>query len=176
LISVHDSRVAIGIALSALFLDAMAFGSLLPVLPQFLLLIGVEGEVRVAFVASVLLLTFAIFQFLLGPVMSALGDRFGRRVILIPAMLGLGLDYAVMSVTDSIWVLVIARAVSGGLAATYAVAIAIGADCVPPEKRAGIFGLTSGAIGAGFVLGPCPPLHSSQSRSSRTLPCRKPSK
>lgn len=150
----RETRIVIGIALSALFLDAMAFGSLLPVLPDFLLHIGVERGAQIAFIASVLLLTFAIFQFLLSPVMSALGDRFGRRAVLIPAMLGLGLDYAVMSVTDSVLVLIVARAVSGALAATYAVAIAIGADCTPPEKRVGIFGLTSGAIGAGFVVGP----------------------
>ncbi|GGB61746.1 MFS transporter [Blastomonas aquatica] len=147
-------RLAIGIALCALFLDAMAFGSLLPVLPDFLRLVGMESETQIAVSASILLLTFAVFQFLFVPVMSALSDRFGRRAILIPSMLGLGFDYAIMSVTDSIVILTIARAVSGGLAATYAVAIAIAADCVPPEKRASIFGLASGAIGAGFVFGP----------------------
>jgi len=63
-------------------------------------------------------------------------------------------DYAVMGMTHSLVVLLIARIIGGFASATHSTAFAAMADLSPPEKRSAAFGLIGAAFGLGFVLGP----------------------
>jgi len=40
---------------------------------------------------------YALVQFLLAPALGALSDRFGRRPVLLLALLGMGIDYSVLA-------------------------------------------------------------------------------
>lgn len=150
----RDRRRAVGIALAALLLDSMAYGTLLPILPDFIASFGVDDRQQAAITAGLLIFSFSICQFVFAPIMGGLSDRYGRRIVMVITLIALAIDYLLMAMTDSIAVVFAGRALSGALAATYAVATSIGADCTPPEGRAKVFGLATGAIGAGFVIGP----------------------
>jgi DHA1 family tetracycline resistance protein-like MFS transporter len=93
-------------------------------------------------------------QFLCSPAVGALSDRFGRRPIVLLSNLGLGLDYVLMALAPNLVWLFIGRVIAGITAASISAAGAYIADVMPPEKRAGSFGLIGAAFGAGFVLGP----------------------
>ena len=140
--------------LSTLALDAMGIGLILPVMPVLI------GDVRGADLAeaavwgSVLTASFAVMQFLFSPLVGALSDRYGRRPILLISLAVLAVDYVVMALAETIWLLLLGRLIAGLAAATFATATAFMADISPPEKRAQNFGLTSAAFGFGFVLGP----------------------
>jgi DHA1 family tetracycline resistance protein-like MFS transporter len=97
---------------------------------------------------------YSLMQFLFGPGMGALSDRFGRRPILLISMLGLGLDYLLLAVAPSLWVVVVARIIGGAMGASIATASAYIADITPPEKRAQSFGIIGVAFGIGFITGP----------------------
>src|SRR5207248_8174485 len=81
-------------------------------------------------------------------------DGYGRRPVILLALLGLGCDYVVLSIAPSIWWLVIGRVVAGIGGATFVPAGAYIADVSPPEKRASNFGLIGVAFGLGFIAGP----------------------
>ena len=84
---------AIPIVLAAVVIDVIGFGIVMPVLPALVTQLGhmeLEAATRVA---GWLLAVFAVAQFFAGPVLGHLGDRFGRRPVLIAAMLGFSLDY-----------------------------------------------------------------------------------
>src|SRR5207248_3089024 len=81
-------------------------------------------------------------------------DGYGRRPVILLALLGLGCDYVVLSIAPSIWWLVIGRVVAGIGGATFVPAGAYIADVSPPEKRAANFGLIGVAFGLGFIAGP----------------------
>jgi DHA1 family tetracycline resistance protein-like MFS transporter len=66
----------------------------------------------------------------------------------------LALDYVVMAVAGSIWLLLGGRVIAGMAAATHATALAFMADITEPGKRAQNFGLISAGFGMGFILGP----------------------
>ena len=79
--------------------------------------------------------SFAVMQFLFGPVVGNLSDRFGRRPILLFSLAVMALDYVVMAVTPSILVLLVARCIAGIASATHSTANAYVADITAPEDR-----------------------------------------
>ena len=103
---------------------------------------------------GVLVTSFAVMQFLFGPVVGNLSDRFGRRPVLLVSLAVMGLDYVVMALASSVWLLLAARMVAGIAAATHATASAYVADISAPDDRARRFGLIGAAFGAGFIAGP----------------------
>ncbi len=90
----------------------------------------------------------------MGPTIGNLSDRFGRRPVLLVSLLVMGLDYLVMAVAGTIWLLLAGRIVGGITAATHSTASAYVADISKPEEKAANFGLIGAAFGVGFVLGP----------------------
>src|SRR5690606_27264330 len=97
---------------------------------------------------------YAVMQFIFGPVVGNLSDRFGRRPVLLLSLLTFGIDYALMAFAPTIAWLFIGRAIAGMAGAAHSTANAYIADVSPPEKRAQNFGLMGAAFGLGFILGP----------------------
>ena len=135
-------------------IDAMGIGLIIPVMPDLLEEVGAGDLSRAALWGGVLSTTFAVMQFVFGPLLGGLSDRFGRRPVLLISLAALALDYLVMAVAGSIWLLLAGRIFGGITAATQATANAYMADISAPEDRAANFGLLGAAFGVGFVLGP----------------------
>jgi DHA1 family tetracycline resistance protein-like MFS transporter len=147
-------RLPILFILITVMLDAMGIGLIVPVMPD--LLLEVEGGTlaSAALWGGVLSTSFAVMQFVFGPMVGALSDRFGRRPVLLVSLVVMSLDYLVMAVAGSIWLLLGARIVGGITAATGATANAYMADISAPHEKAANFGLIGAGFGIGFVLGP----------------------
>ena len=94
------------------------------------------------------------FSFLFAPVLGELSDRFGRRPVLLIALLGLGLDYILHAYAPTITWLFIGRILSGMAGASHTVATAYIADISTKENKARNFGLIGAAFGLGFIIGP----------------------
>ncbi|MEM7640018.1 MAG: MFS transporter, partial [Pseudomonadota bacterium] len=98
--------------------------------------------------------TFAIMQFVFAPILGGLSDRFGRRPILLIALLGFAIDSFIMAWAPTLTWLFIARIISGIFGATYATCYASLVDISEPEERAKLFGFAGAALGLGFIFGP----------------------
>lgn len=140
--------------LLTVMIDSMGIGLILPVMPALLLEVGGGTLANAALWGGVLTTSFAVMQFLCGPTVGNLSDRFGRRPFLLTSLFVMAVDYLVMAVAGSIWLLLIARIIGGITAATHSTALAYMADTSTRENRASGFGLVSAAFGLGFVLGP----------------------
>ncbi|TCP44174.1 TCR/Tet family MFS transporter [Rhodovulum marinum] len=149
-----SNRLPITFVLITLVLDAIGIGLILPVMPD--LIRDIEGvDVSQAAVwGGILMTSFAVMQFLCGPLIGNLSDRFGRRPVLLISLATMALDYVVMALAGSIWLLLAARIVGGVTASTQATASAFLADISPPEKKAARFGMVGASFGIGFVIGP----------------------
>lgn len=150
----QSDRRAISFILVTLVLDAMGIGLILPVMPDLLAQVQSVSISDAAIWGGVLATTFAVMQFIFGPIVGSLSDRFGRRPVLLVSVGVMCIDYLVMAVAGSIWLLFLTRAVGGISAATQSTATAYIADITPPDKKAQNFGLVGAAFGIGFVLGP----------------------
>jgi DHA1 family tetracycline resistance protein-like MFS transporter len=145
---------AVRFVLVTIFIDAIGFGLIIPVLPRLLMGVGgvdLPGAIRIA---AWLGLAIAVATFFAAPVLGNLSDRFGRRPVLIVALAGLAADYLLLALADSLMLIVIGRLLSGALGGSYAPAQAAIADLTAPEARARRFGLVSAAFGVGFIAGP----------------------
>ncbi len=137
-----------------IFFDAVGFGLLMPIMPELLADVAGLSISDGATIAGLLLTTFAIMQFLFAPILGGLSDRFGRRPVLLLALLGFSIDSFIMAWAPTLTWLFVARLISGVCGATYAAAYASLVDVSAPEERAKFFGYGGAALGLGFIFGP----------------------
>ncbi|MBW4962105.1 TCR/Tet family MFS transporter [Sulfitobacter sp. CW3] len=140
--------------LATVMIDAMGIGLIIPVMPDLIEEVRAADLSQAALWGGVLATTFALMQFLFSPLVGSLSDRFGRRPILLISLTVMALDYVLMALAGSVWLLLLGRVIGGISAATAATASAYMADISAPKDRAANFGLVGAGFGAGFVLGP----------------------
>ena len=136
------------------FLDMVGFGLIMPVLPGLIEDVGKMDVADASLIGGWLFFAFSLTQFLFGPAMGNLSDAYGRRPLLLLAVLGLGIDYMIMALAPTLPWLFAGRLFAGFCGASYVVANAFIADITAPENRAKAFGLMGAAFGLGFVIGP----------------------
>ena len=147
-------RAALAFVFVTVLLDILAFGMIIPVLPH-LLASFLEGNLaRTAIVHGLFASSFMVMQFVFSPVQGALSDRFGRRPVILLSNLGLGLDFLLMAVAQTLPLLFIGRVLSGITSASFSTANAYIADVTAPADRAAAYGKLGMAFGIGFVLAP----------------------
>ena len=140
--------------LLTVFIYAVGFGIITPVLPDLIRELTGVGLSEATRLGAWIGAAYAIFQFLLGPMMGNLGDRFGRRPVFLFSLFGFGVDFLLMGLAPSIIWLFIGRSIAGGLGAIFGPANAAMADMSTKEDRASSFGKVGAAFGLGFILGP----------------------
>lgn len=135
-------------------IDTIGFGIVMPVMPQLLVEMTGKPVEQVTPLAGWLLTTYAVLQFVCGPIMGNLSDRFGRRPVLLASLAAFALDYMLMGFAPTLAWLFLGRAIAGVAGAVYSPSMAYIADVTEPEKRAGAFGMMGAAFGVGFIVGP----------------------
>ncbi|MBI1494292.1 TCR/Tet family MFS transporter [Halocynthiibacter styelae] len=149
-----STRLQVIFVLITLVIDAMGIGLIMPVMPDLIREIEGATLADAAIWGGYLSFSFAIMQFLFGPTVGSLSDRYGRRPVLLISLFIMAVDYAVMALADTMWLLLLGRIIGGITAATHSTAAAFIADISSDEERSQNFGLVSAAFGVGFVLGP----------------------
>ncbi len=135
-------------------LDMVGFGLIMPVQPALIKEVGHLDIGDASIVAGWMFFAFSATQFLFGPTLGSLSDAYGRRPLLLLAVLGLGLDYLITALAPTLFWLFVGRTLAGLCGASYVIANAYIADITAPENRAKAFGMMGAAFGLGFVIGP----------------------
>lgn len=145
---------AVWFVLLTILIDAVGIGLMMPVMPALLQELGGGTLANAALWGGVMSTIFAAMQFLFGPLVGAISDRFGRRRVLLVSLGFMSLDYFVMGMAHAMWLLLLTRVIGGITAANHSTAAAVMADVSRPEEKAANFGLIGAAFGIGFILGP----------------------
>jgi len=147
-------RAALAFIFVTVLLDILAIGIVIPVLPHLVERFLGGDTARAALWIGGFGTAFALAQFIFSPVQGALSDRFGRRPVILLSNAGLGIDFILMAVVNTLPLLFLGRVLAGICAASISTANAYIADVVPADKRAASFGMLGAAFGIGFVIGP----------------------
>lgn len=145
---------ALGFIFLTLFLDVLGIGLIIPILPRLVETLDRQGVASGSYVVGWLLALYALMQFLFAPILGALSDWYGRRPVILLALLGGWIDYLLLALAPTLPWFFLGRAINGITGANITAATAYIADITPPERRAGNFGLLGAAFGLGFTLGP----------------------
>lgn len=143
-------KLALIILMFNMFITMGGIGIVIPVLPSYLEIFGVGGQVLGFLIAS-----FALAQFLFSPIAGDLSDRYGRKSFIIIGLIIYGISQIIFGLASEVWMLFIGRFLTGlGAAFIMAPTMAFVADITTPEERGKGMGQLGAAISLGFMIGP----------------------
>jgi DHA1 family multidrug resistance protein-like MFS transporter len=144
------NRKALTILFFTLIVVTLGFGMVMPIFPFLLDRLGGSGDDL-----GLLIALYAIMQLLFAPVWGSLSDRIGRKPVLMISMVGNGLTLLLFGLSTQMWMLFVARTLSGLLSsATMPAAMATIGDNTAEQDRGGGIGQLGAAAGLGLILGP----------------------
>ena len=136
---------------SLMALGAIGVDTMLPALPAIGARLGVTTDNERQLVISVYLIGLGLGQLIHGP----LADRFGRRPVMMTALLGYGIANGLAAVSGSFELMLAARLFGGiVVAATRVVTIAIVRDCYSGRAMARVMSLVAIVFMIAPVLAP----------------------
>jgi DHA1 family multidrug resistance protein-like MFS transporter len=128
----------------------LGFGIAMPVFPFLITRLGGSGDEF-----GVLIAVYSVMQLVFAPVWGSISDRVGRKPVLVIGMFGTGLALLMIGLATELWMLFIARVLSGLLAsAMLPTTMAYIGDSTSDEDRGGGIGQLGAAAGLGVILGP----------------------
>ncbi|MCW3847118.1 multidrug effflux MFS transporter [Sphingomonas sp. LB-2] len=141
----------VALAASMMALTAFGIDSMLPALPAIGESLNVVRDNDRQYVITAFLVGFAFAQLIYGP----LSDRFGRRPVLIVALLAYALTSVLAALSGSFALLLIARAAMGSSAAgARVVTVALVRDCFSGRAMAQVMSLAMIVFMAAPVIAP----------------------
>ncbi|MEK6941536.1 MAG: MFS transporter [archaeon] len=136
--------------LFTLFMAAFGFGVILPLLPFYALSLGAKP-----FELGVLTAVFALMQLIFSPLFGKLGDRHGRKKVLLIGTAGFAVSYIILAFADSFAVALFARALEGLFAASiFPTCLSLLSDFTTEAQRGKAMGLMGMTFSLGFIFGP----------------------
>ena len=145
---------ALGFILITVLLDVIGIGIIIPIFPDLLKEIGNLSTGEAARVGNLLVTAYALMQFIFAPILGGISDQYGRRSVLLIALVGFTIDYLFLALAPTIALFFVGRLFAGICGASFTTASAYIADVSPAEKRAQNFGLLGAVFGLGFIIGP----------------------
>jgi MFS transporter, DHA1 family, multidrug resistance protein len=130
------------------------FNTSIPILPFYIQDLGVTDtaavNVWVGACATAVAVSLAVFA----PIWGRLADSYGKRLMLLRAMIGGAVVMALMGVVTAPWQLLVLRAFQGALTGTVAAATVLVAGISPKEHAGWSLGLLTTAVYVGGSMGP----------------------
>ena len=136
------------------FTTIVAMTMLIPYLPVFVADLGVRGQDSVLRWSGVTYGATFFTAALTAPLWGALGDRFGRKAMLVRASLGMAVVMSCMGLAQNVWQLLGLRLLTGLLGGYASGSTILVAAQTPRDRSAFALGVLSGGVLAGNIVGP----------------------
>ena len=136
------------------FIGFMGFTLVMPFLPLYFHLLGVDEVGRVAMWSGLSLGVTPALTALLAPAWGRLADRFGRKLMVMRSLGSFVFIMSAMAFVTQPWHVFALRAVQGLFAGYGALTLTMAADSAPPGRMAQAIGTVQTAQRLGPALGP----------------------
>ncbi|CUT01413.1 MFS transporter [Candidatus Kryptobacter tengchongensis] len=138
----------------AQFITMMGMSMIVPFLPFFIRELGVRDEADIARWSGIVFSGPFIVSFFTTPFWGTLGDRFGRKLIMIRAIFGLGIAQVLTSLSQNVYQLFIFRVIQGAISGFIPSALAFVSAETPYERKSYAIGVLQTATSSGQLFGP----------------------
>jgi DHA1 family multidrug resistance protein-like MFS transporter len=136
------------------FLAMVGMSSIVPFLPLFVRELGVTSIEETSKWSGLVFAGPFFVSLFLSSLWGNLGDKYGRKLMMIRATFGLAIAQIIIGFSQDINQLFIGRLLQGGLSGFLPAAMALIASNTPEEKTGYALGVLQSSTAAGTVLGP----------------------
>jgi MFS transporter, DHA1 family, tetracycline resistance protein len=144
-----SKKRSLGLIFFIMLMDVVGITLLSPVAPYIVRRYSDE-----ALMVTMITVLYAGGQFVAAPLIGKLGDRYGRRPVLLVSLFGQAIGYLIFGLGGSLWILFLGRIIGGITGGNLSTAAAYIADVSRPEERSKNFTLIGMAWSVGLILGP----------------------
>lgn len=138
------------IVIFTLFLDMMGLTIMIPAFPNL-----VNYYHTSYFMISLGTTVFSLFGLFSTPILWAISDKYGRKIVLLVSVISSLLSYGLIRISGSIWLYLLAQIVNGAAAWNISSIQSILSDIsVDQKERSRNFWLFGAIFGVWFILGP----------------------
>ena len=127
---------------------------LLPFLPLYVEQLGVQGHAAIVQWSGIAFGATFLSAALVAPLWGRLADRYGRKLMMIRASLGMVVAIGLIGLAQNVWQLVALRLLTGLLGGYASGSMVLVAAQTPKARSGWALGLMSSAIMAGSLVGP----------------------
>ena len=149
----HWRRTLVGLWVAEFF-TMLGISMFLPFLPLYLRHLGVTEPGRLETMSGLIFAAPFLSATVATPVWGFLGDRHGRKLMVVRAALGLTVASALMGFATSVGQLFFLRLLQGAISGFIAAALALMASAAPRERMGYALGTLQTAIPSGTIIGP----------------------
>lgn len=139
---------------AAQFLAMVGLTLIVPFIPLYIRVLGVERLADVERWSGLLFAAPFLMQAVAAPLWGVLGDRYGRKVMVLRAMGGIGLTSLLSALVRHVQELLLLRGLQGGVSGFVAAANALVSADVPRERLGTTMAVLQTSLTAGGIIGP----------------------
>lgn len=136
------------------FVTAIGMMGFLPLIPLYLRDLGVQGQANERIWAGVLAAGAPLMAAFLGPFWGSLGDRVGRKPMLLRANLAIVVFVGSMGFVGTVWQLLALRLMQGVFSGFVAPAMTLVSVTTPDERQGQTMGWLQTGVLCGSAVGP----------------------
>lgn len=136
------------------FVAMMGMSMVVPFLPFYIKELGIIDNQQIARWSGMAFSGPFFFSFVLSPVWGFLGDRYGRKLMVVRALFGLAIAQVLIGFSQNVYHLLIGRLFQGMISGFVPASMILISSTTPKEKLGYALGILQTATSAGTVLGP----------------------
>jgi DHA1 family multidrug resistance protein-like MFS transporter len=136
------------------FLAMVGMNLVVPFLPFYIRDLGVSDPDELARWSGLVFAGPFFLSFVATPLWGALGDRYGRKMMVVRALFGLALSQALIGLSQNVIQLFLFRILQGGISGFIAASLALVSTSTPRQHTGYALGLMQSSSAGGMVLGP----------------------
>jgi DHA1 family multidrug resistance protein-like MFS transporter len=139
---------------TANLITSIGMMSFLPFFPTHLEQLGLRDRDDIALWAGVIYGAAPLSAALTSPLWGALGDRYGRRLMVLRSMAAIAVFVGAMAFANSVWVLFALRILQGIFSGYLAPSMTLVSVAAPADQQGRVTGSLQTATAAGSIVGP----------------------
>ena len=150
----HNWKVTLGIVFLAQIVAAAGFSMVFPFLPLYIESLGSSTSLSTEALAGLVISAQSVTMMIAAPIWGALADRYGRKPMILRAMIGGGFMLALMGFVQNAEQLIVLRALQGVITGTVSANNALVAAATPRERVGFAMGALQLGLWSGVAVGP----------------------
>lgn len=138
----------------AQFLAMVGMNLVVPFLPFFIRQLGVTDQAQLAQWSGFVFAGPFLTAFIATPFWGSLGDKYGKKIMVVRAIIGLGVSQILIGFSQDVYQLLFFRVLQGAISGFIAAALALVSTSTPKERIGYSLGILQSATAGGTVFGP----------------------